>query len=86
MKKQVKIKAKDMCEAFNKYKDFSCIPKTKKHKVGDVIDENQSVRWNREEVQRLIDSRVEEVKLLHRQKNKLYEELKFSNFLKRKIV
>lgn len=71
-----KITVEAMCEAFDKYKDFSCVPKTSKYHLGQVIDEDKSVKWNREEVQRLNDLRIEEVKLLHKQKNKLYEEFK----------
>lgn len=42
-----------------------------------MIDEDKSVKWNREEVERRIKSREEEVKRLNREKaeiNKLYEE------------
>ena len=76
MKKQVEITVDAMSEAFDKYKAFSCTPKTKNHKVGDVIDEMKSVKWNREEVDRLRHLRVEEIKLLNKQKQELYEEFK----------
>lgn len=59
---------------------FSCTPDTNlfpKYKEGDVIDEDKSVKWNREEVQRRIDARENEVKRLKREKSeitKLYED------------
>ena len=37
-------------------------PKTKKVKEGTVIDEDKSVKWNREEVKRLNDAYVEEAR------------------------
>ena len=76
MKKQVEITVEAMCEAFDKYRNFSSTPKTKIYRVGDVIDEDKSVKWNREEVQRLKDLRFEEVKLLNKQKQELYEDFK----------
>lgn len=60
--------------------NYSCRPNDElfpKYRTGDVIDEDKSVKWNREEVERRIKSREEEVKRLNREKaeiNKLYEE------------
>lgn len=54
--------------------NYSCKPnetKFPKVKEGTVIDEEKSVRWNREEVQRLICAREEEVKRLNREKNEI---------------
>lgn len=50
---------------------MSCRPgdNFRKVKVGDVIDEEKSVRWNREEVERLRLAYDEEVKRLNREKN-----------------
>lgn len=51
---------------------FSCRPdeeKFPKCKVGDIIDEDMSVKWNREEVGRRITARDEEVKRLNRLKS-----------------
>ena len=50
---------------------MSCRPSDDfpKTKVGDVIDEEKSVRWNREEVERLRLAYDEEVKRLNREKN-----------------
>lgn len=76
MKKQVEITVDAMSEAFDKYRDFSCTPKTKAYRVGDIIDEEKSVKWNREEVDRLRHLRIEEIKLLNKQKQELYEEFK----------
>lgn len=52
---------------------ISCQPDEQrfpKVKTGTVIDEDKSVRWNREEVERLKTAREEEVKRLNRKKNK----------------
>ena len=50
---------------------MSCKPDAsfRKVKTGDVIDEEKSVRWNREEVERLKIAYDEEVKRLNRNKN-----------------
>ena len=50
---------------------LSCKPDDsfQKVKTGDVIDEDKSVRWNREEVERLKEVYAEEVKRLNRKKN-----------------
>ena len=50
---------------------MSCRPGDdfRKVKVGDVIDEEKSVRWNREEVERLRLAYDEEVKRLNCEKN-----------------
>lgn len=59
---------------------FSCKPdeeKFPKCKVGDVINEDMSVKWNREEVNIRIMARNEEVKRLNRLKvfvNEKYKE------------
>lgn len=58
---------------------MSCKPDFKKPKNNDVIDENKSVIWNREEIQKLQKEYDDEVKRLNTQKNKkrdsLYEEV-----------
>ena len=56
------------------YKNFSCKPDEKefpKYNRGDIIDEDKSVKWNREEVERCINARTEEVKRLQTLRNKL---------------
>lgn len=56
------------------YKNFSCKPDEKefpKYNRGDIIDEDKSVKWNREEVERRINVRAEEVKRLQTLRNKL---------------
>lgn len=59
--------------------NMSCKPSWKKPKTDDVIDEDKSVKWNREEVIRLQNAYDEEVKKLNTKKNKcrdyLYKEL-----------
>lgn len=59
--------------------NMSCKPSWKKPKTDDVIDEDKSVKWNREEVIRLQNAYEDEVKKLNTAKNKrrddLYKEL-----------
>ena len=57
--------------AYNAACSLSCKPDDsfQKVKTGDVIDEDKSVRWNREEVERLKMAYDEEVKRLNRAKN-----------------
>lgn len=55
-------------------KTFSCRPDRSEYpypKVGDVIDEDKSVKWNREEVERLRDAYNERVKELNKMKSKI---------------
>lgn len=65
---------------FKDWQDMSCRPSIiKKLKEGTIIDEEQSVRWNREEVQRRNEEYEKEVKQLNALKNKardaFYEKL-----------
>ena len=55
-------------------KNFSCKPDEQefpKYKPGDIIDEDKSVKWNREEIERRINARIDEVKRLQTLRNKL---------------
>ena len=63
-------------EKYESYKRFSCKPLNKKIKVGSVIDEEKSVRWNREYIEKHNKKVEEEVKNLQRKKNHLREEVK----------
>ena len=58
-------------EMADEYTEFSCKPKNPKYKVGTIIDEDKSVRWNKEEIERLNYIHIEEVKELNRKKNLL---------------
>ena len=58
-----------------KYRCFSCKPSFQKYRIGTIFDEEKSVRWNREEVERRNLLHEEEVKRLNNEKNKLREEL-----------
>lgn len=60
-----------LAEEYRKASTMSCLPSEqfRKVKVGDVLDEEKSVRWNREEVERLRNEYEEEVKRLNREKN-----------------
>ena len=66
-----KVKA-DMFDALN----FSCKPTTKIVARGTIIDEEKSVRWNREEVERRRMAYEDEVKRLNTEKNKRIENAK----------
>ena len=48
---------------------MSCKPTLVKPRANDVIDEEKSVRWNREEVERRILAYEDEVKRLNSEKN-----------------
>lgn len=63
-------------EMVDEYTKFSCKPKNPRYKVGTIIDEDKSVRWNREEIDRLNDIHTEEVEELNRKKNLLFLNLK----------
>lgn len=56
-------------EALYKAYDISCKPTMEKVRKGDIIDEDKSVKWNREEVERRIKARDDEVKRLNKEKN-----------------
>lgn len=58
----------DMAAEYNK---FSCKPKERKYKIGEVFDDDKSVRWNREEVERRNKLHEEEAKRLNTEKNRL---------------
>lgn len=62
-------------ESWNMFcRNFSCKPDEKefpKYKHGDIIDEEKSVKWNREEIEKRINARTEEVKRLNTLRNKL---------------
>lgn len=69
------IKIDELIYLSNQYTDFSCKPFCKKYKEGTIFDEEKSVRWNREEVDRRNNLHQEEVKKLNREKNQMYEKL-----------
>lgn len=46
-------------------------PTLKKYKTGDIIDEEKSVRWNKEEVERLKKAYIDECNRLSKEKNEL---------------
>lgn len=54
---------------------MSCKPTTKRPKTSDIIDEDKSVKWNREEVTRLQNAYDEEAKALYTAKNKRRDKL-----------
>ena len=63
------------------YKNFSFRPDEKefpKYYPGDVIDEEKSVKWNREEIKKRMDARTREEKrlrALYNELNSLYEKI-----------
>ena len=60
------------------YIKFSCKPALRKYRLGEVIDEDKSVKWNRDEVDRRNLAYDEELKKLNTQKNALFNEWKAS--------
>ena len=69
----------EFVKAYEAACNISCLPdpyKFPKYKEGDVIDENKSVKWNREEVAKRIQARNDEVARLNTVKNKRIVELK----------
>lgn len=54
---------------------MSCKPDWKRPHTGDVLDEEQSVRWNREEIAKMQKAYDEEVKALNTKKNKTRDAL-----------
>ena len=54
---------------------MSCKPTQARLRPDYVIDEDKSVKWNREEVQRLNDLHDQQVIELNRKKNKMRDEL-----------
>lgn len=78
------IKIDELIYLSNQYTDFSCKPSYKKYKEGTIFDEEKSVRWNKEEVEKRNNLYQEEVKKLNRKKNQMYEEL--VNLIKQYII
>ena len=62
-------------ELFQVY-EMDVRPKTKRVKDGTVIDEDKSVKWNREEVKRLQEEYVAEIKSLRKKRNDKETEVK----------
>ena len=65
------ITIEELYDMAEKYVNFSCKPKSCKYKIGTVFDEDKSVKWNKEEVERLNKVYEAEVKKLNTQKNEL---------------
>ena len=59
-------------------------PPLKKYKTGDIIDEEKSVRWNKEEVERLKKVYIDECNRLSKEKNELLSKnnVRLYNFIK----
>ena len=70
-----KIDIDNLSSRIDKYLDFSCKPTNKKYKEGTIFDEEQSVRWNKEELERRNLAHEEEVKKLNQEKNRLYMDI-----------
>lgn len=72
---------KCLIESFDDFSlHFSCKPDREIYpypKNNDVIDEDKSVKWNREEVKRLRESFEKRVVELNKYKNKLISEYKY---------
>lgn len=71
-----KIQLNDLYDKEKEYSHFSCKPNgMKKYAYNTVFDENKSVKWNRQEVERLNESYAKEEWKLCTEKNQLEETL-----------
>lgn len=74
--KNKNITLENLYDKAYKYENFSCKPAyCRKYKIGTIFDEEKSVKWNREEVERKNFEFENAVKQLNREKNLLYTEL-----------
>lgn len=69
MSKKSIIYIEDLKELAEDWNRFSCRPTIRKMKIGEVIDENQSVKWNKEQVIKNNDEYERQVKMLNTEKN-----------------
>lgn len=65
------IHIEDLMELADAWNRFSCKPVRRKMKTGEVIDENKSVKWNRDQVCKNNEEYEQEVKRLNTEKNNL---------------
>lgn len=71
-----KIKLDDLSAKAEEYNAFSCKPEgLKKYKPGTIFDENKTVKWNNQELERLNVLYKDEVVKLNKKKNRLREDL-----------
>lgn len=68
---QTYITIEELFDMAKEYYNLSCKPKSCKYKDGTIFDEDKSVKWNREEAERLNKIHDDEIKSLNAQKNKL---------------
>ena len=61
----------------DEYYKFSCKPSIPKYRNACIFDENKSVRWNKEEVERRNSLHDEEAKRLRAEKNTMFNKLVF---------
>lgn len=60
---------------FERMESMSCKPEGRKYPANYIFNEEKSVKWNREEVERINWEREEKVKKLQRAKNKARNEI-----------
>lgn len=74
--KNKNITLENLYDKAHEYENFSCKPAhCCKYKIGTIFDEEKSVKWNREEVERKNFEFENAVKQLNHEKNLLYTEL-----------
>lgn len=74
--KNKNITLENLYDKAHEYENFCCKPAhCRKYKIGTIFDEEKSVKWNREEVERKNFEFENAVKQLNREKNLLYTEL-----------
>lgn len=66
---------KKLYDMVNEYTSFSYKPELKRYNNGDVIDEDKSVKWNREQVEILNKKYNDKVKELNTKGNLMYTNL-----------
>lgn len=75
-KKKVELRSLEELESeMHRMASMSCKPAGTRPRIGDVIDENQTVKWNREEVERRRAEYDQRVKDLNTRKNQWRDSL-----------
>ena len=59
----------DLIDALYEWESFSCKPARRKMKSDEIINEDKTVRWNREQVIKNNEEHEKEVKMLNQEKN-----------------
>ena len=74
------VQIEDLIELADAWNRFSCKPVRRKMKTGEVIDENKSVKWNRDQVCKNNEEYEDEVNRLNTEKNNRLSEFQANCF------